>query len=178
MPRLLLAALAAAVSLLAASPSVAHAGTPCAKRVINDWTKDGQINGSYSTHCLRQAYRSVPPDLADYSSILDDITAAMIGSGTTTQNGPNNRGGGGPTPTSGPGSKLTPKEAKKQAERAVPHAGTSQSIPDSSRSIPLPLLILAAVALAALLAAASPPLIQRLRNRFPRARTAPQADRS
>jgi hypothetical protein len=179
MPRLILVALAAAVSLLAASPSVAYAGTPCAKRVISDWTKDGQINGNYSQHCLRQAYRSVPPDLADYSSILDDITAAMIGSGTTTQNGPNNRGGsGGPTATSGPGSKLTPKEAKKQAESAVPHAGTSQSIPDSSRSLPLPLLILGAVALAALLAAASPPLIQRLRTRFPRTRTAPHADRS
>jgi len=180
MPRLLLVALAAAVSLLAASPSVAHAGTPCAKRVISDWTKDGQINGNYSQHCLRQAYRSVPPDLADYSSILDDITAAMIGAGTTTQNGPNNRGGGGggPTATSGPASTLTPKEAKKQAESAVPPAGTSQSIPDSSRSLPLPLLILGAVALAALLAAASPPLIQRLRTRFPRTRTAPHADRS
>jgi len=184
MPRLLLVALAAAVSLLAASPSVAHAGTPCAKRVINDWTKDGQINGNYSQHCLRQAYRSVPPDLADYSSILDDITAALIGSGTTTQNGPNNRGGG-PTATSGPGSKHTPGEAKKQAESAkkqaesaVPHAGTSQSVPDSSRSLPLPLLILGAVALAALLAAASPPLIQRLRARFPRTRTAPHVDRS
>jgi hypothetical protein len=179
MPRLLLVALAAAVSLLGASPSVAFAGTPCAKRVINDWTKDGQINGNYSQHCLRQAYRSVPPDLADYSSILDDITAAMIGSGTTTQNGPNNRGGGGgPTATSGPGSTLTPKEAKKRAEGAVPHAGTSQSIPDSSRSLPLPLLILGAIALAALLAAASPPLIKRVRTRFPRTRTAPQADRS
>jgi len=178
MPRLILVALAAAVSLLAASPSVAYAGTPCAKRVISDWTKDGQINGNYSQHCLRQAYRSVPPDLADYSSILDDITAAMIGSGTTPQNGPNNRGGGGPTATSGPASKLTPKEAKKQAESAVPHAGTSQSIPDSSRSLPLPLLILGVVALAALLAAASPPLIQRLRTRFARTRTAPHADRS
>jgi hypothetical protein len=100
----------------------------------------------------------------------------MIGSGTTTQNGPNNRGGG-PTATSGPG-KLTPKEARKRAERAVPHAGTSQSIPDSSRTLPLPLLILGTVALAALLAAASPPLIQRLRTRFPRTRQAPQADRS
>ena len=176
MPRFLLAALAAAVSLLAASPSIAHAGTPCAKRVIDDWTKDGQINGNYSKHCLRQAYRNVPPDLADYSSILDDITAAMIGSGPT-QNGPNSSGGGGPTATSGAG-KLTPKEAQRSAERAVPHAGKQGSIPDSSRTLPLPLLILAAVTLAALLAAASPPLIQRLRTRFPRARPAPQTDRN
>ncbi|TML98917.1 MAG: hypothetical protein E6G02_14605 [Actinobacteria bacterium] len=175
MPRFLLAALAAAVSLLAASPSIAHAGTPCAKRVIDDWTKDGQINGNYSKHCLRQAYRNVPPDLADYSSILDDITAAMIGSGPT-QNGPNNPGG--PTGTSSPGGKLTPKEAQRRAERAVPQAGKQGSIPDSSRTLPLPLLILAAVTLAALLAAASPPLIQRLRTRFVRARPAPQTDRN
>jgi hypothetical protein len=176
MPRLLLAALAAAVSLLAASPSVAHAGTPCWKRVISDWTKDGQINGNYSRHCLRQAYRNVPPDLADYSSILDDIDAALIGPGGT-QNGPNGSGpnGSGPTGTSG---KLSAKEAQRRAEEAVPHAGTRQSIPDSSRTLPLPLLILGAVTLAALLAAASPPLIQRLRARFPRARPAPQTDRS
>ena len=75
MPRLLLVALAAAVSL---SPRVPPSPMrhPCAKRVISDWTKDGQINGNYSQHCLRQAYGSSTPDLADYSSILDDITAA------------------------------------------------------------------------------------------------------
>jgi hypothetical protein len=174
MPRLLLAALAAAVSLLAASPSAAQAATPCAQRVIDDWTKDGQINGNYSKHCLRQAYRSVPPDLADYSSILDDITAAMIGP-APSQNGPNNSG---PTATSRPGGKLSKKEAQRRAEAAVPHAGKPESIPGDSRSIPLPLLILAAVTLAALLAAASPPLIQRLRTRFPRGRPAPQADQS
>ena len=175
MPRLLLAGLAVAVSLLAASPSVAHATTPCAQRVINDWTKDGKIDGHYSARCLRQAYRSVPEDLGDYSSIRDDITAALVGSGPPTsglnnQAGPDNMGSGGA---------IARKEAaaKKQAELAVPGAGTQDSIPDSSRSIPLPLLILAAVALAALLAAASPPLIKRLRTRFPRARPAPQADR-
>jgi hypothetical protein len=40
------------------------------------------------------------------------------------------------------------------------------------------LLILGAVALEALLAAESPPLIQRVRTRIPRTRTAPHADRS
>jgi hypothetical protein len=177
MPRLLLAGLAVAVSLLAASPSVAHAATPCAKRVIADWTKDGAINGHYSARCLRQAYRSVPEDLADYSSIKDDITAAMIGGSRPPTNGLNS--GGGPN-SMGSGGAIATKEAaaKKKAEKAVPHAGTQQSIPDSSRTIPTPLLILAAVALAAVLAAASPPLIKRLRARFPRTRPAPQADRS
>jgi hypothetical protein len=172
MPRLLLAALAAAVSLLAASPSVAHAATPCWSRVISDWTKDGQINGQYSPHCLRQAIKHTPEDLRDYSSIIDDINAALLG-GVGPKNGPN---GGSGNSTNKP--KLSPAEAKRRAERAVPHAGTSDSIPESSRTVPLPLLILAAIALAALLAVASPPLIQRLRTRFPRTRAAPEADGS
>jgi len=174
MRRLLLAALASAVCLLAASPAVAHAATPCWRNVITDWTKDGQINGHYSRHCLRQAYRKVPPDLADYSSILDDISAALIGGGGgTTKNGPN--GGAGNGTNSG---KLGASEAKRRAELAVPKAGKPESIPDKSRTLPLPLLILAAVTLAALLAAASPPLIQRVQARFPRTRAAPQTDRS
>jgi hypothetical protein len=179
MPRLLLAALAVAVALLAASPSVAHAATPCWKRVITDWTKDGQINGQYSPHCLRQAIKHTPEDLRDYSSVIDDINAALLGGvgGLGTKNGPNGGSGGGP----GNGTNqrtVSAAEAQRRAERAVPHAGTSDSIPESSRTIPLPLLILAAITLAALLAAASPPLIHRLRARFPRGRPAPQADRS
>jgi hypothetical protein len=179
MQRLLIAALAAAVCLLAASPSVAHAATPCWKRVVADWTKDGEINGNYNRSCLRAAYNNVPTDLRDYSSILDDINAALLG-GVGTPSGPSVSGGGG---GGSPGNsinqpKVSPTEAKRRAERAVPHAGTQASIPDSSRTVPLPLLILAGITLAALLAAASPPLIQRLRTRFPRARAAPQTDRN
>jgi len=181
MPRLLIAALAVSVSLLAASPSVAHASTPCWKQVISDWTKDGQINGQYSPHCLRQAIKNTPEDLRDYSSIIDDINAALIGT-LTVKNGTNGGGGGGPNTTGGGSNtgvgQLSPKEAKKRAEQAVPHAGTAQSIPNDSRTIPLPLLIMAGIVAAALLAAASPPLIQRLRARFPRSRAAPQTDRS
>jgi hypothetical protein len=183
MPRLLIAALAVSVSLLGASPSVAHAATPCWQRVISDWTADGKIDGHYSPHCLRQAIKHTPEDLRDYSSIDDDINAALIGT-LTVKNGTNGGGGGGPGPnTTGGGSStggraVTPKEAKKQAEQAVPHAGTPQSIPSDSSTVPLPLLIMAGIVAAALLAAASPPLIQRVRARFPRTRTAPQIDRS
>jgi hypothetical protein len=175
MPRLLLAALAVAVSLLAANTSVAHAGTPCWRQVINDWTADGKIDRQYSKACLRQAYRHVPEDLGDYSSIRDDISAALIGS-AGVKNGLNKGGGGGAGP-GGTAGKLSAKEAQRRAEVAVPDAGTPQSIPDTSHTIPVPLLILAGITLAALLAAASPPLIKRLRTRFPRTRPAPQADR-
>jgi len=183
MPRLLIAALAVSVSLLAASQAVAHAATPCWQRVISDWTADGKIDGHYSPHCLRQAIKHTPEDLRDYSSIDDDINAALLGT-LTVKNGTNGGGGGGPGPnTAGGGSStgggaVSPEEAKKQAEQAVPHAGTPQSIPSDSSTVPLPLLIMAGIVAAALLAAASPPLIQRLRARFPRTRTAPQANRN
>ena len=181
MPRLFIAALAVSLSLIAASPSAAHAATPCWKRVISDWTADGVINGHYSAHCLRQAIKNTPEDLRDYSSIDDDINAALLDT-LGVKNGTNGGGSAGSGTGPGPGGtkpgKLSAAESKKRAEKAVPHAGTSESIPDSSRTIPLPLLIMAGIALAALLALGSPPLIRRLRTRFPRTRAAPQTDRS
>ncbi|HYX76221.1 MAG TPA: hypothetical protein VE757_03500 [Gaiellaceae bacterium] len=184
MRRLSVAVLAAAVvSVLAvaASPSVAHAAEPCWQRVLDDWTKDGKLDGQYSPRCLRQAIKHTPEDLRDYSSIDDDIQAALLGH-FGASSGPNS-GGSGTGSGSGSGSggtgqkQLAPAEAQRRAEQAVPHAGTEQSIPDASRPLPIPLLILASVALAAILAAASPPLIHRLRTRFPRTRAAPQPDR-
>jgi hypothetical protein len=129
---------------------------------------------------LRKAIKNVREDQRDYSSIVDDINAALIDA-LAPKNGTNNQGLGTGPSTSGPGKthsakKLTAAEAKKRAEQAVPHAGTSDSIPESSRSLPLPLLILAGIAAAALLAAASPPLIQRIRARSPRPRPTPRPE--
>jgi hypothetical protein len=174
---LFLAAFVATLAVAASAPSLARAA-PCWKRVVTDWSKDGVINGHYSPRCLRQAIRKAPEDARDYSSIIDDINAALLdtlGRGATGppgQTGPSNPSVGngdatdsmGPT---GPGSKSAAK-----ARRAVPHAGTAASAPGHSRSLPLPLLVLAAVVLAAALAAGSPPLVKRLRARFPRVRPA------
>lgn len=188
--RLFVAAAVAAVSIVAAGPSAAHAGTPCWKRVLSDWTLDGKIDGHYSARCLRTALRHVPEDLGDYSSVKDDINAALLdtiepksgrgsghdsgtGNGTYKSMGLGSQGsGGGPGGSGGPGA-----GNGGNGSAVVPHAGTQQSVPSRSRSVPLPLLILGAIGLAAALAAASPPVIRRLRTRFPRARPAPQAPR-
>jgi hypothetical protein len=174
-PTVLFAALIAALAVLAATPSVAAAGTPCWKKVDQDYSADGQITGHYSRTCLRQALKNTPEDLRDYSPILDEISALLDGSG-------GNQGGNGDgSNPSGTGANATmhpaetaaekaqaAKERTRKANQAVPAAGTKESIPDTSRSIPLPLLLLAAIGLAAALAAASPPLIRRFRGRFPR----------
>lgn len=177
--RLVTAVLAALLALLAASPSVARASTPCWQRVISDWTADGVINGHYSPQCLRQASKNVHEDQRDYSSILDDINAALLDA-LAPKNSTNNSSGNGPGTSAANGKARTAKQvaaaAKRRAEQAVPHAGTSGSIPKSSRSLPLPLLILAGIAAAALLAAASTPLIQRIRARSPRPRPTPRPE--
>jgi hypothetical protein len=176
----LLAALAAALSLVAAGPAVAGARTACWQKVIHDYTDaDGQIDGHYSRPCLRAALKNAPEDLKDYTGILDAISALLYGNGSGSQNGGN--GSGTPSGSSGemnPGATAAERaavarEQARKAKEAVPHAGTRESIPDSSRTIPLPLILLGAIGLAAALAAASPPLVKRFRGRFPRLRPAP-----
>src|SRR3954466_5588304 len=181
MRRLLFIVVAVCATVAVASPAVARAATPCYKQVIADWSADGVINGHYSAACLRKAIKKTPEDLRDYSSIIDDINAALLG-GVSVKNGTNNGGGGTPGPGAtgvhGSGtSEQAAQAAKRRAEQAVPHAGTASSIPKDSRSLPLPLLILAAIALAALVAAASPQLVKYYRNRFPRPGPAPQTHR-
>jgi hypothetical protein len=181
--RLLLAALVAALGIAAAAPSVAR-GDPCWHRVIMDWTKDGVISNRYSPQCLRTAMKKTPEDLRDYSSIIDDINAALLdalGAGPT--NGPNNGAGGGNGgtmgPSGGPGSGggidapgNAPPTIGAKAKKAVAGAGTSASAPGRDRSIPLPLILLGCVLLVSALAAGSPPLIKRFRTRSPRLKPA------
>jgi hypothetical protein len=176
--RLLLVALVAALGVAAATPSVAGAA-PCWKRVIADWSKDGVVSGHYSPGCLRQAIKHTPEDLRDYSSIVDDIDTALLdatGAGGVTMGGNNGSGGNGGsgsgtggTGGTGGGSGNQPPSTGK-GKRVVPDAGTPASAPDSSRPLPLPLIILGAVILAGALAGASPTLVRRFRTRFPRLR--------
>jgi hypothetical protein len=173
LPRLLLPALAATLVLLAASPSAAQAGTPCWKKVQADWTKDGKIDGHYSPACLRQAIKQVQEDQRDYSPIVDDINAALLTairpkSDGNDGTGPGTNPGGSTSPTGVSAGKNNGTTSSGKTTAGVPNAGTPGSVPDSSRSVPLPLIILGALALAAALAAVSPALLRRLQTRFPR----------
>jgi hypothetical protein len=170
--RLLLAALTALLALTAASASTARAADPCWKRVLVDWSKDGVISHQYSPRCLRQAMKHTPEDLRDYSSIIDDINAALIDAtgGGGRSNGPNIRGGGSGNGSMGPTGNPSAKGRTGAGKRVVAGAGTPASAPAHSRSVPLPLILLGAVLLASALAAGSPPLVKRFRGRFPRLR--------
>jgi hypothetical protein len=72
--RLLLLATLLAVAL----PGPASAATnPCRNKIFNDWYPDGKIASTYPISCYRDALKHMPPDAAVYSSLGDDVRAAM-----------------------------------------------------------------------------------------------------
>jgi hypothetical protein len=163
----LLVALVAGVVLLLALPGQASAATPCWERVINDWLKDGRIDGTYSVKCYQQALKNAPEDLRDYSNVTDVIQAAMqdaVGSpsGTGTGSGP------GETPSSGnstPGDKPRTTQGVPPASyyrRGIDSLGTTKA-----DSLPIPLLVLAGLGTLLLLAAGGLAATKRIRARRP-----------
>jgi hypothetical protein len=58
-------------------PATADAKVPCRNQVFNDWEHDGQIASTYPLACYRDALRHVPTTEQIYTSLEDDIRAAM-----------------------------------------------------------------------------------------------------
>ena len=86
----LLAIAAIVTALTAAGP--AAASTPCWKTLIDDWY-DGRIDSVYPVSCYRDALANLPEDVAQYSSLEDDINhalAAAIAAGGGSSGGSNN----------------------------------------------------------------------------------------
>ena len=170
----LLVALVAGVILLLALPGQASAATPCWERVINDWLKDGRIDGTYSVKCYQQALKNAPEDLRDYSNVTDVIQAAMqnaVGSPSKTGSG----SGPGGTPSSGnstPGDKPRATQGVPPASyyrRGIDSLGTTQA-----DSLPIPLLVLAGLGTLLLLTAAGLAGAKRIRaTRGPKPPPAP-----
>jgi hypothetical protein len=152
--RLLLLATLLAVAL----PGPANAATsPCRNKVFNDWYPDGKIASTYPVSCYRDALKHMPPDAAIYSSLGDDVRAAMRAA--------IRRANGLSAPLQvGHGSKAIGASNVKAALASVnkPHDPTSGVATNASASpvaasdsgTPLPILVLGGVALALVAAGA------------------------
>lgn len=105
---LLLALSAAAAALVMAGPAAAK--TPCWQTLIDDWY-DGRIDSVYPVACYRQALEHMPEDVAQYSTLEDDINRALAaviasgksggGSGTNGTKGTGTSGSKGSTGSKG-----------------------------------------------------------------------------
>jgi hypothetical protein len=164
-------ALAAAVvlaALVAAGTASAAKTESCAKQVIADWYDNGRVDHIYPLHCYREAIKILPVDVRDYSSAREDILRALqyaqqgkpdpgdsgsgTGSGTGKPGNNSNNPGGTPGTGSGPGD--TPG--------TDPQAPVDTSGPSA---VPIPLIVLAAIAGLLLVLGAAGYLTRRSANR-------------
>jgi hypothetical protein len=131
-PRLPLALpLAAVAAVFASLVSVAPAtASPCGNKVLKDWSGNSRIDGTYQLHCYQDAIDSLPIDLRDYSDAPDVIGRAFREAGGRTLTMHRTKQG---------------RETDRVSSDPIP-AGASPS------AVPIPLLVLAGVALALLAA--------------------------
>ncbi|HZQ82667.1 MAG TPA: hypothetical protein VFB25_11895 [Gaiellaceae bacterium] len=167
-------ALLALVGAGAHAPRAA-AATPCWKALLTDWY-DGRIDNVYPIHCYTDALKHLPSDVQEYSSAHDDILRALQNAKaelrkegkkvTANTPVPANNGGNSkrrtitPTTTSPtpPGSSSPGKHTNNLVDKLNP---------DSPSSLPLPLLILGALALLLVAAGAVGLVAKRLQGRKP-----------
>jgi hypothetical protein len=67
------------LAAVAVAPATAKASSPCRDRIYNDWYADGKIATTYPVACYRDALKHVKGDALIYSSLSDDIRAALQG---------------------------------------------------------------------------------------------------
>jgi hypothetical protein len=161
---LALLALVAGLAAAAVAPSSAAArGKPCWETVIDDWLADGVINGHYSVKCLQQAQKNVAEDLRDYSNVTDAIDAALSatlrGSGDQTVT-PDDTSSD--SPEAGPNRITQGVPKQSYYRRALDHLGTTKA-----NSLPVPLLVLAALGALLLVSAGGLAAGKRLKARRP-----------
>jgi hypothetical protein len=138
-PARLIAASVAAVVLgvfsLAITAPPASAKPACWKQIIDDWVDDGVIQNVYPLHCYGEAIKHVPNDLQQYTGIVDDINAArQRASRVRTLAVTHQR----PAPAD-----VSPHDP----DSSVYNSAIDRLGPTNSDSMPLPLLILASLAL-------------------------------
>jgi hypothetical protein len=70
-------AVAVAATLVMAGPALAAKNPSCAEQVVADWYDNGRVDYLYPLHCYRDAIKSLPPDVKDYSSAKEEIERAL-----------------------------------------------------------------------------------------------------
>src|SRR4051812_30514077 len=159
-PLLLLFPLALLTATLSFGAAPAAAKQPCWRALFVDWA-DGRIDKTYPVHCYREAIHNLQEDTLTYGDAADQINRALMAAMTKLRkddDGGDGSSGGvtiGPNTNipPGPGSPSGPNGGNNHDESfwdQVSHAIG----PTNADAIPLPLLILAGLAMLLLAAAA------------------------
>ena len=162
-----LAALAGLLAVLALAGPAAAAQS-CGRQVIDDWYDDGRVDGTYELHCYDDAIEALPRDVRDYSSAKDDITRALQ---NRMRGEPAPPAETDPSPTDDPDTP-TSNDTDDPVVGATEEepADTTEAVGpvddgESASSVPLPLLVLAGLALLLVAGGSAGYLFRRLRGR-------------
>jgi cobalamin biosynthesis Mg chelatase CobN len=171
-----------AMAVLALGAGQAVAAKSCANKIIDDWYKDGRVDGTYELHCYEEAINSLPEDVRQYSSAREDIERALqaaLRSGAPTGTpggGSGGSSGGSGTSTTGSGGKERPTGSKTTTTSTgtgttstTGDDGTLEAAPgdesSDASSVPLPLIVLGGLALLLLAAGGAGYLNRRMQAR-------------
>ena len=165
------------MALLALAPA-ASAAPPCWKQLINDWYYDSRVDRAYPARCYQQAIDHLPEDAADYSNAADELSRAL--QAALTGGGPGGSSGGPDTivpPTRGETRSTDNSPYTKPPDEGGNDGWLGALRPTNADSIPLPLLILAGLAMLLLAAAAVSFVARRVQARSAPAKAPPGARR-
>ena len=172
------AVLAAVVALCsvpaaqAAPASLQHATSNCWLQVINDWLDNNQVDRTYAIPCYTQAIQHLNqyPDVKGYSSAIDDIQRAQLAAIHQERNegGPagGSSGGGSSGGGSSGGGSSGGGSSGGGSSAASSGGGGIFGVHDAT-SVPLPLIVLGALAILLALAALGAWAARRLQTRRP-----------
>ena len=161
--RLLLLALALTGVVALSMPAPAMAAKPCWKQILDDWYDNEVIDSSYSASCYDEALDNMSQDLRDYSDLPGAITRARQRDlrGQPDDPGADRRVLAGPAVIE---ERSNGRSSNGPIDDLLNAAG-----PSSADSAPIPLLILAGLALLLIAAGAAGLLSRKVQARRARA---------
>ena len=166
---------------LVVSAAPAAAAESCGRKVIDDWYDDGRVDGTYALHCYNDAIEILPADVKVYSSATEDIRRALQAARRGDEAPPARTD---PTPGGAPDPD-DPDDPTAPPDDPDEPTGTGSSPPgtggpddgdgenevsgpvdtESASSVPIPLLILAGLALLLVAGGSAGYIIRRVQAR-------------
>jgi hypothetical protein len=154
---LIVTAALVATAALAFGAGPASSASSCGSAVINDWYVDGTIDYQYPSKCYREALAKVPESQKIYSDLPDKLERGLRAALVREARG---------------GVKSATKTITQSGRQLSSHkkSGPIQQVlgelgPDRADSIPVPLMILAGVALLLIAAGATSVVVRRVNGR-------------
>ncbi len=137
---LLLSLVLALVAL--AGPTSAFAAQPCWKELVNDYWADNRVDNIYDISCYREAMAKLPRDVQEYSDAQDDLRRALLEAIRDDRS----NGGFGDSSEEETDTTATPPVGDDDGGGGFFREVLDRLGPKNADSVPVPLLVLAAIA--------------------------------